>query len=111
QGAKVKESAFGFYKGMTLKQAKVAAAVQGMADAPYTFTTTTPPRPVYPFFMYTIALTPSVGVCSVLAMTKPWQQGSNGLLENASLVLTMLKKRYGNPDPSNTPFTWTEPQG
>jgi hypothetical protein len=119
-----REAAFGFFKGMTLKQAQTAAPLK--RAAPNMYATAEPPQPIYPFILYMIAVTPSAGICAAVAETDGRSISDPGaaraIQESMSTLLHQLGKRYGpatklgelNPDDPLGPLdlaTWTDPQG
>lgn len=111
-----KEAAFGFWKGMTHEQAQQAARLTPVPGAPYYYATTSPPRPVYPFVAYTIAVGPNTGVCVVLAQTEHKLDGSKIYKDMAESVLTMFWNKYGQPTHTSETATsrmvkWSNAQG
>jgi len=111
-----REAAFGFWKGMTLKEAKAAAPLEKAPNAPSFYATRNPPQPVYPFSVYMVGIGPSAGVCAVVAQTDHMLKGSKAFLDTAGTVLQMLSDRYGNPTHSSDTQTsktvkWQNAQG
>jgi hypothetical protein len=64
-----KEAAFGFTKGMTLKQVRAVAKVEKVPSSRLLYATKTPPAPVIYFRYYVVTVSPKVGVCGVAAVT------------------------------------------
>jgi hypothetical protein len=113
--AEKKESAFGFWKSMTLRQVKAAAPMQKVPNASF-YATTQPPSPVYPFAFYTVAVGRSAGVCVVLAQTEHMPQGSKMFKDTAANIIEIFMDRYGSPTHSGESDTsktmkWENAQG
>jgi hypothetical protein len=66
---KPKESAFGFTKGMTLKQVQAVAKIEKVPNTRKTYVTRKPPAPVAYLRVYTVIVSPNVGLCLVRATT------------------------------------------
>jgi len=111
----MKQSAFGFDKGMTLKQAKAVASLKQAPHDPYLYVTEKAPRPVAPFTSYAIMVGPTAGVCMVMAQTAHLPDLEK-VKSDYGYVLDVLVERYGAPTRS-TPgaldqeHDWSEPLG
>ena len=92
-----KESAFGFWRGMTLQQAQVAAPLTRAPNAPSYYGTKVAPLPVYPFTVYSVAIGRTAGVCMVVALTDHQADGSKIHKDMVAAVFQMLLNRYGKP--------------
>ena len=91
-----REAAFGFWKGMSLKEVQAAAKLQ----QPYPgniYVTTDAPKPVAPFVAYGLVIGRQVGVCSVSAFTNHLPDGSRQQRNEALVILQMLGNLYGEP--------------
>jgi hypothetical protein len=92
-----KEAAFGFAKGISLRAAQQLAPLSPVPNAPHYFGTKSPPRGVYPFEIYSIAVGPKSGVCAVVALTRHELDGSKMYKDMADSVLRALMGKYGQP--------------
>lgn len=90
------ESAFGFHKGMTLKQAKAVAPLKHSSHSHYEYGTVKPPRPVDPFVYYMVSVGPTVGVCMVDAQTDWHPRSSKKHLQTFMEVMKLLTEKYGD---------------
>jgi len=112
-----KEAAFGFHKGMTLKQAKSVAVLKPLVRAVNTFYTTKPPRPFSAFQTYMVTISPAVGVCRVMAMNTTKAPGSKELQPIQVTITDALVEKYGPPGPKivgegeSTLAVWINPLG
>jgi hypothetical protein len=105
-----KESAFGFWKGMTVKKAKAAAPLEKMAA--FSYKTASPPQPVWPFTHYSLTIGPKAGVCIVVAMTGGELEGSHEHDTKLSYVIGALRERYGEPTTvTDDEWKWVNAQG
>ena len=95
QSQEKRESAFGFYKGMTLKEAQAAAPLKRSSFSPASYSTESPPKPVFPFASYQVIIGPLSGVCAVIASTDLSPIGSKEAKGTSETVFRLLEKRYG----------------
>jgi hypothetical protein len=116
-GDERRESAFGFWKGMTVQQAKAAAPLEQSEKLPSLYMTKVPPRPVYPLRYYSLRFGSKTGLCIVDAQTEH-EQGERRFKAVSNEVFEMLIQRYGRP--SQIPkgekdekfiVRWDNPQG
>jgi hypothetical protein len=93
-GAK-KESAFGFTKGMTLKQVQAVAKVEKLPGYAWVYSTKKPPAPVGYFDHYVIAVSPKVGVCRVMASTEHVRKDSPPIKNKIERITEAISAKYG----------------
>ena len=95
--AKPKESAFGFTKGMTLKQVQAVAKVEKVPNTRSFYATKKPPAPVPYFIFYVIAVSPKVGLCGVMAATDDAPKDSPVKKADIERITNSLTAKYGPP--------------
>jgi len=106
--------AFGFSKGMTLTQANALVALRLLPRNSATFATRKLPVPHPPFSEVLVEISPTVGLCRVVASTPATETERTAHLLEA--VLRELVERHGTPDPDvgkdpTARAAWAEPFG
>jgi len=106
--------AFGFTKGMTLTQANALVALRLQPRNSATFATRTIPVPHPPFSEVLVQISPTVGLCRVVASTPATETERAAPMLEA--VLRELFERHGTPeaDVGKDPTAravWVEPFG
>jgi hypothetical protein len=90
------QAAFGFSKGMTLRQANAIATLRLLPGNAATFATKTLPLP-HPWFSEAlVVISPTVGLCRVMASTPATEAPRAAPLLEA--VVNELATRHGTPD-------------
>jgi hypothetical protein len=108
------ESAYGFFKGMTLKQARAAAPIKAIGTSASIFATSKPPRPAAPFTYYTLVVSPIAGVCAITAMTDPEAEETKSFERKVTSLLARLTRIHGPPadaGDSTDRLEWQDPLG
>lgn len=106
--------AFGFWKGMTLAQANALVSLRLLPRNSATFATRNMPVPHPPFSEVVVEISPTVGLCRVMASTPATETERAAPLLEA--VLRELVGRHGTPeadlgkDPTAR-AVWAEPFG
>jgi hypothetical protein len=114
---KPKEAAFGFTKGMTLKQVRAAAKVEKVPNSRLLYATKKPPAPVIYFRYYVVTVSPKVGVCGVAAVTDDATIAEPVGKVAIERISNSLSAKYGPPgkDPGEGANgdlgMWTDPLG
>jgi hypothetical protein len=115
--SRAKESAFGFTKGMTLKQVKAVAKVEKVPNTQSIFATRKPPAPVLYFSTYAVIVSPKVGVCAVMASSDEVPKDSSVRKSDIDRIAEVLSAKYGPPaegpgDGDTTDLgVWRDPLG
>ena len=112
--AEQEQVAFGFSMGMTLTQANALAALRLLPRNSATFAARRFPVPHPPFSEVLVQISPTVGLCRVVASTPATETGQAVPLLDA--VLRELVERHGTPeaDVGRDPTAravWAEPFG
>jgi len=113
--AKPKESAFGFAKGMTLNQVQAVAKIEKVPNTRSSYVTRKPPAPVAFLRLYTVIVSPTVGLCAVMATTDDPPNFLGVKEAGIEHISQSLQAKYGLPglfhlrDPYVT--VWWNPLG
>jgi hypothetical protein len=108
------QAAFGFSKGMTVAQASSIVALRLLPGNSATYATRTLPVPHPPFSEGVVVISPTVGLCRVMASTPPTEPSRAAPLLEA--VLRDAALRFGPPDADlgkdpTARAVWAEPFG
>jgi SpoU rRNA methylase family enzyme len=106
--------AFGFSKGMTLEEANAAAPLRLLPGNPNAFATRNPPLPFGDFAEVVVVISPTVGLCRIMASTpaaKPPQSS-----KQLAAVMVLLTQRFGASDTefkqdASVVAVWSDPFG
>jgi hypothetical protein len=108
------EVAFGFSKGMTLEQANAAASLRLLPGNPHAFATRNPPLPSGNFAEVVVVISPTIGLCRVMASTPAAEPPQSN--KQLATILFLLTQRFGasdtkfKQDPSVV-AVWSDPFG